>query len=263
VFVDEKTLCIFVSQSGETADTREAMMIAKSQKATCVALTNVTYSSLANLADIVIPVCAGPEIAVASTKAYVCQLTAIFMLACHIKNEMKNTQINYFEIIEKLANQILKFDKSQIDKLAKKLILKNDVIFIGKNLDNITATESALKLKEVTYINSTSYPSGELKHGFLALVENGTYVFAFAGDSVSKIKTINSASEASARGAIVVIVSNQQFEEADETIFVDEKDDLFAIRSIAPMQYLAYKVSILKGINPDQPRNLAKSVTVE
>ena len=263
-FINEKTLCIFVSQSGETADTCGAAVLAKSKGAVCVALTNITYSSLARIADIVVPVCAGPEIAVASTKAYVCQLSAIYMIACHLKNEIENSEIKYFEIIKNIANKILDFNREQIDQLAQKIILKNDVIFIGKGLDFVTATESALKLKEVSYINSTSYPSGELKHGFLALVENGTFVIAIAGDKFSKIKTINSANEARARGALIVIVSNEKIKEADDVIVVDEQDDLlFAIRSIVPMQYLAYKVSVLKEINPDQPRNLAKSVTVE
>ena len=263
-FIDSKTLCVFVSQSGETADTCGALALAKSKHATCVALTNVTYSTLANMADMILPVCAGPEIAVASTKAYVCQLTAIYMLACHIKNALENFEINYFEIMQNLAENILNFDMQKIDQLAQKIILKNDVIFIGKSLDNITATESALKLKEVTYINSTSYPSGELKHGFLALVEKGTFVFAIAGDKVSKIKTLNSASEAQSRGAVIVLVTNDDTYGADDVILIDETDEmLFAIRSIVPMQYLAYKTSVLKNINPDQPRNLAKSVTVE
>ena len=263
IFADEKSLFIFVSQSGETADTIEAMKLAASKGACTIALTNVLYSTLAQNSDYVIPVCAGPEIAVASTKAYVCQLSAIFMLAKNIENSVSNLDYDYFDAIKKLAKKILNIDFKKIENLASEIKNQTAPIFIGKGLDAITAKEASLKLKEVAYINSTDYPSGELKHGFLALVESETPLFVFATQKNVISKSLNSASEAASRGAKVIAISNQEINGLTE-FFIDEPDEILAsILAIVPMQYLAYQVSIQKGINPDKPRNLAKSVTVE
>ena len=264
VFADEQTLFIFVSQSGETADTLCALDLAKSKGATAVALTNVLYSTLASKCDYIIPVCAGPEIAVASTKAYVCQLTALYALSMHLKGELENSPIDCYEKIEQLSEEILDFDMSLIDSLAESIQDKNETIFIGKDCDYISACEASLKLKEVAYINSASYPSGELKHGFLALVEQGTPLVVFAGNKKTNSKTFNAAHEAMSRGANSIVVTNQNIEGFENVIKIKDDDDMvFPILSIAPLQYLAYKVSTSRGINPDQPRNLAKSVTVE
>lgn len=264
VFADEKTLFIFVSQSGETADTLCAQELAKNKGATTIALTNVLYSSLASKCDYVIPVCAGPEIAVASTKAYVCQLSALYLFALNLRCQVEEVEFDGFEKIETVANKILKFDMAKVEELASKLKTQNEAIFIGKDFDYITANEASLKLKEVAYINSASYPSGELKHGFLALVENGTPIIVFAGGSATNSKTFNAAHEAVSRGAKAFVVTNQNIDIFEDVLLIDEPDDLlFPMLSIAPLQYLAYVVSTSKGINPDQPRNLAKSVTVE
>ncbi len=264
VFADEKTLFIFVSQSGETADTLQAQALAKSKGATTLALTNVLYSTLASKCDYVLPVCAGPEIAVASTKAYVCQLSSLYMLSMHLASELKGKKFDGFEKIESVAKEILDFDMPQVDALAEHIKNRNDVIFIGKDFDYITANEASLKLKEVAYINSASYPSGELKHGFLALVEKGTPIVVLAGNNATNSKTFNATHEAVSRGAEAIVVSNDKVENFENVIKISEPDDmLFPMLSIVPLQYLAYKVSISKGINPDQPRNLAKSVTVE
>lgn len=264
IFANKKTLFIFVSQSGETADTINALNIAKRLGATSIALTNVLYSTLAKSADFVLPVCAGPEIAVASTKAYVCQLSALYMFSKNIYSKIKKEGAFIFEDINSVAKKILNFDKMQIQKIATKIKDKINPIFIGKDLDSITAKEASLKLKEVAYINSTDYPSGELKHGFLALVEKGTPLFVFATQKKTNLKTINASNEAVARGAYQITITNDASIEGDEIIFVDEQNEYLAsILAIAPLQYLAYEVSIQKGINPDQPRNLAKSVTVE
>ena len=162
-----------------------------------------------------------------------------------------------------LADKIFDFDKTLIDNLAEKIKDKRDVIFIGKGCDLITSQEASLKLKEVTYINSSSYPSGELKHGFLALVENGTPVFVVAGNKSTKLKNFNAASEAESRGADVFVISNEKPERFNG-VKIDVDDELlFGVAAIVPLQYLAYKVAVAKHINPDQPRNLAKSVTVE
>ena len=262
---DNETLFIFVSQSGETADTLGALKLAKNLKAKCFCLTNVLYSSLARLADMVLPVCAGVEVAVASTKAYTCQLSALYMLACHLKNIKENTSINYYAEVLRISDKVLNFNTDKLNALAKEMANCRECIFIGKDLDFVTAKEASLKLKETTYINSSSYPSGELKHGYLALVEEGTKVFAIACEKELNIKTINSVKEAASRGAKVVILTNDStIASLSDTIYFDESNELLLpILSIAQIQYLSCKTSEGKGLNPDRPRNLAKSVTVE
>ncbi len=266
VFADENSLFVFVSQSGETADTLRAFEIAKEHGATCLALTNVLYSSLAKMADYVIPVCAGPEIAVASTKAYVCQLSALYMLSCSLRNKIFDENIDFFGDIKNVSEKILNFSFDKLDHLADKIKTKMDAVFIGKDLDYVTAGEASLKLKEVAYINSSSYPSGELKHGYLALVEKGTPLIVLANSKKINQKTFNSASEAESRGAEEIVLTNENSDKfIGKTVFhFDEENELLLpMLTIAPLQYLAYRTSVLKGINPDQPRNLAKSVTVE
>ena len=262
IFANKNTLFIFVS--GETVDTIKALEIAKEKGAKCIALTNVLYSTLAKKADFVLPVCAGVEIAVASTKAYVCQLSALYMLAAKIKNERFNENENYYEDILRVADKILNFDKAQIEKIASELKDKKQCIFIGKDLDYITAKEASLKLKETTYIEASSYPSGELKHGYLALVEEGTPVIAFACNKQINVKTINSLEEAVSRGAKPILFTNDERYNSEHTIFIEEDNSLLLpLLTISAMQYLSCKTSELKNINPDRPRNLAKSVTVE
>ena len=265
VFIDRQTLCIFVSQSGETADTLSAFELAKNQGATCVCLTNVMHSTLAKKADIVLPVCAGTEIAVASTKAYVCQLSAIYMFACSLANLKFNLNINYFQDILKVSNKLLNFDKKKINGLAEFLKDKPLCFFIGKDIDFITSLEASLKLKETTYLCSIAHPSGELKHGYLALIEDGTPLIAIASQKKTNIKTFNSMREAQSRGAKLFLMTNEsEARESKNAIFFDEENELLLpITQIVPLQYLACKVCELKGIDPDKPRNLAKSVTVE
>lgn len=264
VFASDKTLFVFVSQSGETADTLMAMNIAKEHGATCIALTNVLYSTIAKQADMVLPVCAGPEIAVASTKAYVCQLSALYMFAKHLNNQINSTNYDYLKDIELVANKILDFDKESISRIADTIKDEMNPIFIGKDLDYIAACEASLKLKEVAYVNATNYPSGELKHGFLALIEDNTPLIVFATEEKVRVKTLNAAHEATSRGAFQITITNDASLDCDNLIVIDvENELLMPMLEIAPMQYLAYEVSVKKGINPDQPRNLAKSVTVE
>lgn len=272
-FFDKKTLFIFVSQSGETLDTLKALEIAKHHFCTTIALTNVLYSSISRKADYILPVCAGPEIAVASTKAYICQLSSLYMLAYQIKNEKENLSHNFYKDIDDIAEHIFDFDTQTLDNIAKKIKDKTECIFIGKDLDYVSSMESALKVKEVSYINATSYPSGELKHGFLALVEKGTPLFSFATNRKINLKTFTSGSEAVSRGAYEIVITNdleikRQLEKDPKRkipiIFINLQNYLLApIIENTIAQYLAYKLSILKGYNPDKPRNLAKSVTVE
>ncbi|MBO5345102.1 MAG: SIS domain-containing protein, partial [Clostridia bacterium] len=206
---------------------------------------------------------AGPEIAVASTKAYVCQLSALFLFASALADKNIKNSLNE---IEEMSKNLLDFDMSKIEEIADEIKNETSAIFIGKDIDSITASEASLKLKEVAYINTASYPSGELKHGFLALVEEGTPMIVFAGNKSFNQKTFNAAHEAVSRGAKEVVLTNEKMSENNrkKVFYFDIKNELlFPILSIVPMQYLAYQVSIKKNINPDQPRNLAKSVTVE
>lgn len=267
--INDKTLCILVSQSGETADTLAASELAKQKGATTIALTNVLYSTLAKKVDIVLPVCAGPEIAVASTKAYTAQITVFYMLATKFKNVLLNRRINYIKHIENLALNLKMPNIEEIKKMAKELSKENKVFFIGRNTDYLTCEEASLKLKEISYINCSSHPAGELKHGFLALIESDTYVFVLATKKELLDKTLNGAHEALSRGAKIILISNLKLPQEkykDFYAFIplqNFKESLMPSVSVIFFQLLAYYTSINKGLNPDQPRNLAKSVTVE
>lgn len=267
--IDKNTLCIFVSQSGETADTLAAQSLVQSIGCKTIALTNVLYSSLAKSVDIIFPVCAGPEIAVASTKAYNAQITILYMFAKHLQNLKFNMTTNYISQIDTLAKDLTLPCIEDIKEFAQGVKVVDKAFFIGRDRDYITAEEASLKLKEITYINSSAYPSGELKHGFLALIDEGTYLFVIATEKDLLDKTLNGAHEAYARGAKVVLVTqldvdNSKFNFVHKTFKLQNFDeDLMPIVSIITLQMISYFVSILKDINPDQPRNLAKSVTVE
>ncbi len=267
--IDKKTLCIFVSQSGETADTIAATEKAKNNKATTIALTNVLYSTLAQACKYVLPVCAGLEIAVASSKAYTSQLSVLYMFAKHIQNEKFNKNENYEADILDIAKNIKMPNEKDFAKLVDKLSKTKNVFFIGRNYDYITALEASLKLKEITYIFSSEHPAGELKHGFLALIDKSSILFVIATNKKLLDKTLNGAFEAQSRGAKVIFVS--QFDVPKEKLskfymvikLQSFKEELIPITSIPTFQMLAYLTSVKKGLNPDQPRNLAKSVTVE
>lgn len=263
IFANKKMLFVFVSQSGETADTLAANKVARECGATTIALTNVPYSILAKNVDYVLPVCAGPEIAVASTKAYVCQLSALYIFSSYLKN-FDGGKIDFYNDILQLSQKTMNFDVKKVEKIAREIKNATTPIFIGKDLDYITAMEASLKLKEVSYINATNYSSGELKHGFLALIEEGVPLFVICTQKDIYKKTINAATEAVSRGARQILITNIKQENDKDVIYIDEENELTAsILAIIPLQYLAYRVSIAKGINPDKPRNLAKSVTVE
>lgn len=266
--IDNNTLCILVSQSGETADTLAVCEMAKQNNATTIALTNVLYSSLARICDYVLPVCANTEIAVASTKAYTAQISALYMLAKHLENEKFNKNYDYFEDISQIYNNY-SFNYEQIKDISQILTKAKNVFFIGRNYDYITAQESSLKLKEITYIFSSEHPAGELKHGFLALIDKKSYLFAIATNKRLLDKTLNATFEAEARGAKIILatqldLSKEVLKKFYKVIHLPKlNENIMPIASIIPFQLLAYYTSINKGINPDQPRNLAKSVTVE
>ncbi len=267
--IDNRTLCIFVSQSGETADTLAALELANSKGATTIGLTNVLYSVLAKNVDIVLPVCAGPEIAVASTKAYTAQITILYMLARHIQNMATNKKFDYISQIKHLSKNLQIPPLEIMEDVADELIKVGSAFYIGRDIDYVTAEESSLKLKEISYINSSAYPAGELKHGFLALIEEGTHLFVIATNQELLDKTLNGAHEAFARGAKVILVTQLDIS-SDKIDFVYKvirlpkfEQELMPIATIPTFQLLSYLTSIKKQINPDQPRNLAKSVTVE
>ena len=266
--INNKTLAIFVSQSGETADTISALNLAKEKGAKIVSLTNVLYSTIARLSDIVLPVCAGSEIAVASTKAYSAMITILYMLSKHFQNKKFNTHYDYFANIENLGRSFDLQHLNIVNNLSEDLKDGDKVFFIGRDLDYITAVESSLKLKEITYINSSAYPSGELKHGFLALVDDDSKIFVIATQKDLLDKTLNNAFEAMSRGGEIIVFSqydlSQYYGEKFKQIKLPTFDEeIMPVVTISYFQMLSYLTSISKGINPDKPRNLAKSVTVE
>lgn len=273
-FVDENTLVILVSQSGETLDTLAALRDSKSKGAKTLAITNVIGSSIAREADHVIYTWAGPEIAVASTKAYTTQVTVFYMLALYIaKNKNCISQEKYKETLDGLLflpEQILEIlNKSdEIKTLAQEIKDCAHGFYLGRGLDYSIATEASLKMKEVSYMHTEAFASGELKHGTIALVENGVPIIAINTQEALFEKSISNIKEVKARGAFVISITqekNRIIEEvSDRTIFIPNTPDLIVgISAIVPMQLLAYHVSILRGLDVDKPRNLAKSVTVE
>ncbi|WP_320046759.1 glutamine--fructose-6-phosphate transaminase (isomerizing) [uncultured Ilyobacter sp.] len=273
-FMDETTLVILVSQSGETLDTLAALREAKQKGAKTLAITNVIGSSIAREADNVIYTWAGPEIAVASTKAYTTQVVVFYMLSLYIaklkeiiSDEDYTTILKGLnEIPEKIEKIIAQEDK--IKAIAKKIKDCTQGFYLGRGLDYSVATEASLKMKEVAYMHTEAFASGELKHGTIALIEDDIPVVAITTQSNLFEKSISNIKEVKARGAYVISVTqenNTVVEEiSDEVIYIPESDDLIAgITAIVPLQLLAYHVSAMRGIDVDKPRNLAKSVTVE
>lgn len=274
LFVDDKTLFIAVSQSGETLDTLAALREAKRRGARILSVVNVVGSSVARESDDILYTWAGPEIAVASTKAFTTQQTAFYLLALHMaltKGSM--TEEKYFEIIEELKtmpNKIQKIleENAIYQKLADTQFDNESVFFMGRGCDVDIAFEGSLKLKEISYINSFAIAAGELKHGTIALMEEGTLVLAIATQDHLYEKMLSNIKEVKARGAYVVAIAkegNTEVEKsADEVIYIPSTmDELTPLLSVVPLQVFSYYVSIARGNDVDKPRNLAKSVTVE
>ena len=265
----ENEVCIFVSQSGETADTIEALKIAKEHNIPSIVVTNVASSTLNKLADYIIPTKAGPEIAVASTKAYSAQITALYGLMDYIYCIKHKLNCRSCILKDKLADVVDKlenFNFSKINKLAEILKDSERVFFIGRGVDYATSQEASLKLKEISNIHSESLFAGELKHGTLALIDEHTTVVVIATQKHLFDKTMNSIYEIKARGARVVLVTQFKADSDAIDMLVElpcTDQAIMAEIAIYPMQMLAYKTAVLKGLDPDKPRNLAKSVTVE
>ena len=270
--IDKNTLCIFISQSGETADTIAALKLSKSKGATTLAISNVIGSSITREADYCIYTHAGPEIAVASTKAYTSQVILLNILAIYFAEILETAPL---ERINELKKEILelpaKIEKSldtakNVKKFAKKIYQEKDVFFLGRGVDYTTALEASLKLKEISYIHSEAYAAGELKHGPIALIENGITVISIITDKNLVEKTISNIQEVITRGAKTLVITNQELpsNNIDTIIKIPDTNILLSpIVAIVPLQLLSYYISKEKGLDVDKPRNLAKSVTVE
>ena len=269
--VDDKTLCIFISQSGETADTIAALKLSKEHGAKTLVITNVIGSSITREADYSIYTHAGPEIAVASTKAYTSQLVLMTILGIYFAEVLEISN----DDIKELKKEILTLPKKvetvlktcdQIKEFAKKVYQEKDIFFLGRGIDETAAREASLKLKEISYIHSESYPAGELKHGPIALIENDVTVIGVMTDTKLVEKTISNLQEVITRGAKTLILTNQDIDKSMFDLVIDlPKTNPFIspIISIVPLQLFAYYISKEKGLDVDKPRNLAKSVTVE
>ena len=272
--LNPKALMIVVSQSGETADTLAALRLAKEKGITTMAIVNVVGSSIAREADKVFYTLAGPEISVATTKAYSTQLIASYALAIQfakVKGTISEEQYAaYIKELETLPDKIQRIidDKERIQWFASKQANAKDVFFIGRGIDYAICLEGSLKMKEISYIHSEAYAAGELKHGTISLIEDGTLVIGVLTQPALYEKTVSNMVECKSRGAYLMGLTtfgNYNIEDtADFTVYMPKTDPHFATSlAVIPLQLLGYYVSVAKGLDVDKPRNLAKSVTVE
>ena len=271
---EKNSICIIISQSGETADSLAALREAKRNGVKTVGVVNVLGSSIARESDSVIYTWAGPEIAVATTKAYSTQLSIMYLLAVYFAkirgmiDEKREGELvlERLAIPEKISAML--GDKEAIQQYASKCYNNKDVFFIGRGLDYAAALEGSLKLKEISYIHSETYAAGELKHGTISLIEEGTLVITCATQPALYDKMTSNMVEVKSRGAEIFAITHESNKAlvtaADTCIIIPETDPLFAVSmEVIPLQLLAYYVSLAKGLDVDKPRNLAKSVTVE
>lgn len=272
--IERGTLCVVISQSGETADTLGALRMLKEKGIKTLAVVNVVASSIAREADAVLYTHAGPEIAVATTKAYAAQLAALYLLAVHLadargaidegrKTALLKALLTLAERVEAALSC-----RAHVQRLANRLSGVRDAFFIGRGLDAALCMEGSLKLKEISYIHSEAYAAGELKHGAISLIEEGMPVIAVSTQEKTDQKMRSAAAEAKARGAWIIAVTTQEEnawqDEAEDFIPVPDTHPLFAASvAVVPLQLLAYYISCERGLDVDKPRNLAKSVTVE
>lgn len=261
VLYDRKTIVIVISQSGETADTIAAMRKAKENGVETLAIVNVKGSTIARESDKQIYIEAGPEIAVATTKAYILQVAVMALLACRVANESKI--VGELKKLPRLLREVI--DRRDIYlKIAKDIYKRDDIFFIGRKIDYAISLEGSLKLKEISYIHSEAYQAGELKHGTISLIDKGTPVFAIITDEDIMDKTISNVCEVKARGAKVIVVSNVSNDVGDYLILVPKVSSFLQSILVVPcLQLISYEVAKLKGCDIDKPKNLAKSVTVE
>ncbi len=272
--ISSKDLVILISQSGETADTKAVLRLAKEHRATTLAIVNVKGSSIARESDFVIYTHAGPEISVASTKAYTVQLSIMYLLTFQLayargkitEEQCREYTAKLLELPDTITKVLELKDKCQY--AASKLVNADSLLYIGRGLDYALSMEGSLKLKEISYIHSESYAAGELKHGTISLVTEHMPVIAVATQEDLFDKTISNVKEVKARGARVIMIckENAEYDDAavDYAIKLPAADNIFMpIITAVPLQFIAYYTSVLKGCDVDKPRNLAKSVTVE
>lgn len=273
--VSKDDLVIVVSQSGETADTKAGLELAKQCGAKTLAIVNVKYSAIAREADMFIHTLAGPEIAVASTKAYMVQIAVLYLIAFRFafaraaidEAELKRLTAQLYSTPNDIERIISDKDKCQF--IASRLQNCENLFFIGRSFDYALSLEGSLKLKEITYIHSEAYAAGELKHGTISLIEKDIPVITVATQSDVLAKTISNMEEVKARGALVIVLCRKGTQFSDDTIDYSLEIDstlddiLLPLPTVAALQLIAYYTSVLRGIDPDKPRNLAKSVTTE
>ena len=270
--IDRNTLCIYISQSGETADTIAALKLAKSKGARTLAISNVIGSSITREADYTIYTHAGPEIAVASTKAYTCQVVLMCILAVYFAEILGSiSEQEILELKQDILDLPVKIENildnvKDVQQFAKKVYEQKDMFFLGRGIDYYTSREASLKVKEISYIHSEAYAAGELKHGPIALIENGVTVVCIMTDDKLVEKSISNVQEVITRGANTLIITNLQLpnNNFDCVMNIPNTNVLISpVLAIIPLQLLSYYISKYKGLDVDKPRNLAKSVTVE
>ena len=270
----KNSLVIVVSQSGETADSLAALRLAKEKGVPVLGVVNVVGSSIARESDYILYTYAGPEISVATTKAYSTQLIAMYLLAIETASvKDKISEERYRELIEELGRLPEKIqktldDKERIQWFASKYANARDIFFIGRGLDYAISMEGSLKMKEISYIHSEAYAAGELKHGTISLIEDGTLVVGVVTQKALFEKTLSNMVEVKSRGAYLMgltLYGNYSIEDnADFSVYVPKTEQYFTTSlAIVPLQLMGYYVSVAKGLDVDKPRNLAKSVTVE
>ena len=268
IIYDRKTLVILISQSGETADTIAAMRKAKEHNVETLAIVNVKTSTIARESNEKIFIEAGPEIAVATTKAYILQVGIMALLAYKtaLEKGLVKEEHKVLEEAEKLPRLIKEVldRREEYQKIAKEIYTSEDIFFIGRKIDYATSMEGSLKLKEVSYIHSEAYQAGELKHGTISLIEDGMPVFAIVTDESIKDKTVSNIEEVKSRGAKTIIISNETWQNQKLQVVVPKISPYFQPILIVPtLQLIAYETAKLRGCDIDKPKNLAKSVTVE
>ncbi len=261
--VDKNTLVLAISQSGETADVIEGVKKAKAAGAQVVSIVNRPISLLADLSDRIIHLNCGPELCVAATKSFLCQLIMFYLLAYSMVNEFDKA-VDTITGLKDTIRQTISMNNDSIEKLCRELKDRNDFYYIARGINFAIASEGSLKLKEISYIHAEGMPAGELKHGTLSLIEPGTPVVVICPDDYTYRETLSNAIEAKSRGAYIIAVSDRENEIYDSWIKIPKVDELlYPLVTVIPLQLMAYHMAVTLGLDPDKPRNLAKSVTVK
>jgi len=261
--VDKNTVVLAVSQSGETADVVEGVKRAREHGAQIISIVNRPQSQLADMSDHVIYLNCGPEQCVAATKSFLSQLAVFYLLAFSMVNSFDKAVKDIKGMKSKVAKTI-EWNNERLKRLSERLRDKHDFYYIARGINFAVASEGALKLKEVSYVHAEGMPAGELKHGTLALIEQGTPVAVICPDDYTYDETMNNTMEAKSRGAYVIALSDRENEIYDFWVKIPKVNELlYPMITVIPLQLLAYYMAVSRGKDPDKPRNLAKSVTVK